>query len=425
MRARHFPALPVTVVLLPLSLLAAAARLRCEEPRGAAALAEGILEQIEGREGERFWASVDRLEALGKEALPALRAALKSARERGRLACATVLLEAEDAEAHGEALDVLQGLAKGAAAKEVRSAALEVYGENGDPDEVLKVLEGLLDETIDPAVLIPLCRTLWDVDKVARARDKLVDLLASKDLEVKREAALALAEIGYAEGEVREVLRALTRSPTPAGRRAEALERIVKLERQLDRSLEKGETLPEGTDPAKLVKIKEQRIRELEDRLERAAKGGAAAERTPADQLFEEIILQVQKNYVDESKTDRKRLLLSAIRGMVRGLDEFSQYMDSDDTKSFRESISGEYPGIGAQVNKLPGGPLEIVKAVYGGPAYKAGILSGDRVLEVDDVRTEDQEIDAIVPKLRGPAGSKVTLRVHRRGWSEPRTFTI
>ncbi len=162
-------------------------------------IVESVCSQIEDREGTRFWALVQKLEGLGKDAVPALRSKLSKAGEKGRLACSKAILFLGDVEARGEAVSVLEELAQKATSKEIRVAAMETLGENGDPDQVLPVLEKIFDGTTDPAIVIPLARTLWEVDRVARARDKLIDLLGSQDLEVKQEAALALAEIDYFE----------------------------------------------------------------------------------------------------------------------------------------------------------------------------------------------------------------------------------
>ncbi len=396
-------------------------------PQDLGALVNGLTSQLDSREGAKYWALAGKLEGLGKDAVPALRSKLKGTSEKVRLACAKAILLLGDVEARGEAVDSLEDLAQSEAPKELRVAALEILGENGDPDAVLPVLEKVFDGATDPVVVIPLARVLWDVDRVARARDRLVSLLGSQDPEVKQQAALTLAEMDYFEGDVRDILRTLKREPTPEGRRAAALDRIQKLSRQLDRSLEKGEVVLEGTDTSKLLKLKEDRLRELEDRLERSGRSTQTlGPRSPMDGVLEEIILRIQNSYVDEAKTDRGKLILNAIRGMVRGLDDFSSFMDTEDTKSFSQSIKGEYPGIGATVNKpQDGGPLEILRPIYGGPAYKAGIHSGDRILEVDGIRTDEVEIDDATGKLRGPAGSRVALKVLRRGWTEPKIFEI
>ncbi|HVR74502.1 MAG TPA: S41 family peptidase [Planctomycetota bacterium] len=385
-----------------------------------------ILGQLENLEGSKLWIMASRLEALGEGAVPALRVRLLREGEKGRLACARALLALGESEARAEATTTLEELARSGSSRATRVAAIEILAESGDPDDALKVLEEVLDRTVDPLIAIPLCRALWEIDHVANAREKLIAFLGSRDLEVKQEAALALAEIDYFDGDVREVLRVLKRSPTPEGRRAADLETVFKLSRQLDRSLEKGEALLEGTDPAELLKIKEARIRDLEEKLRRTGGGGRiSGPKHPIDGVLEEVILRIQENYVDEAKTDRKRLILSAIEGMLRALDDFSSFLGVEETRSFRQAFAGEYPGIGAAVNKMPDGPLEIAKPFYGGPAHKAGILSGDKVLEVEGVRTDDLQLEDIIPKLKGEPGSKVSLKVYRRGWSDPKVIEI
>ena len=117
-----------------------------------ASLVNSVVRQLEGREGPRFWTSVSRLEALGTEAIPALRAGLEKAGERGRLACAKALLALEE-QASSESLDAFEGseavqkslealeqLTKTAKAKEVRVAAMDLLGNYGDPEEVLPYL---------------------------------------------------------------------------------------------------------------------------------------------------------------------------------------------------------------------------------------------------------------------------------------------
>lgn len=420
------PSFLLSRLILACALVAPTLPLAAEDETPAE-LVEKICAQLEQREGTRYWSLVTRLEGLGKDAVPALLAKLKQSSEKIELACAKAVLALGDVEARGQAIEALEALAQSQAEKPTRIAAMEILGENGDPDQVLPVLEKIFGAATDPEIVIPLGRVLWDIDRVAEARDRLVSFLGSQSAEVKQSAALALAEMDYFEGEVREVLRTLKREPTPDGRRAAALDRIHKLSRQLDRGLEKGELLDPGADPAKLLKLKADRIRELEDRLERGQKSALAlAPRSAMDGVLEEIVLQVQKSYVDEAKTSRDKLILNAIRGLVRGLDEFSSFMDADDTQSFGESLAGEYTGIGAQLNKPGEGlPLEIVRPIYGGPSYKAGILTGDRILEVDGTRTDDVALDEVIGKIKGLAGTTVALKVMRRGWTEPRVFSI
>ncbi|MEM7233154.1 MAG: S41 family peptidase, partial [Planctomycetota bacterium] len=213
----------------------------------------------------------------------------------------------------------------------------------------------------------------------------------------------------------------------PRGRRAALLDQVMRLSRQLDRKLEKSEVLLEGTDPAKLVKIKETRIRELEAKVEELAKrrGGSTRTRHPVDDLFDEIMTLVESNYVDEGKTDRERLLLAAIDGMLRSLDEHTIFMDAKESKEFERSLDGNYPGIGAQVGKKKGEPLRILRPIYGGPAHRQGLRSGDEILAIDGHVTSELTMNDIMTDLKGPPRSRVKLKVRRRAWKQPRDVEI
>lgn len=175
----------------------------------------------------------------------------------------------------------------------------------------------------------------------------------------------------------------------------------------------------------KLLEKKEERISGLEARLEKMELGGPGGTQARGDKLLEEIIAKVQKLYVDKDKTTRERLVRAAVKGMVRSLDDHSVFMEAEDSKSFQEDIKGRYAGIGTQITKVPGGPLEVLRPIYGGPAYKAGILSGDLIIEVEGQRSAKLEMNAVKDLLRGPSGTEVKLKVLRRGWSEAREFTF
>jgi carboxyl-terminal processing protease len=388
---------------------------------------------LEKRDGDAFWLCVQRLESLGPAAASALREGLAAGSEKVRLGCAKALLQVGDISGRNAAIETLAQLSKKAAALEVKTHAAEIYGLNADPDQALGVLGELLEGSSDPRLVITLARTLWEIDHVAAARDRLVGLVASQDPAVRNEAALTLAEIGYFEGQVQDVLRSLAKEPTERGRRALALQRVVKLTRQLEHGLKKGSVTIEGVDPQKLVEVKEKRIRELEERLGRAegspappaASSKPEPARSPADRVLEEVLEKIQAHYVDSAQVDRDRLVREAIKGMVAALDDFSVFMEPEASKEFTQAIKGEYPGIGAQVSKPDAGALEVVRPIYGGPAHRAGLRSGDRLVAIGGVETRDQKLEELVDLLKGPSGTPIQLKVLRRGWNEPRDFAV
>ena len=262
-----------------------------EDAGDAAARVGRLATLLQDREGDRFWSLVSRIEEIGEAAVPALKKQLSAENEKTRLGCAKALLGLGDTAARREALVVLGNLAAKSGGKEVRIDAIRIYGLVADPDEILDRLSGQLETEADPAILIALASCLWDVDNLPAARDKLLSLLGSRNTGVSQEAALALAEAGnFGDGRIKTALRKLRKEPTPRGRRAELLYRLMKLETQLDQGLFKGTTVPAGTDMKKLLAKKEERISELEARLKKMENtGGLAGGGTQArgDRLLE------------------------------------------------------------------------------------------------------------------------------------------
>ncbi|MDE0958417.1 MAG: S41 family peptidase, partial [Planctomycetota bacterium] len=129
---------------------------------------------------------------------------------------------------------------------------------------------------------------------------------------------------------------------------------------------------------------------------------------------------------VEPDMVDDEKLLIEAAKGMVGSLDPFSSFMDVTDTKEFYEGITGEYAGIGAQVQMDPNTEtLKIIRPIYKGPAYRSGMISEDLVIEVDGISTKGKPLDEIVKGLKGKPGTSVVLKVFRRGWREARDFEI
>src|SRR5210317_956062 len=127
--------------------------------------------------------------------------------------------------------------------------------------------------------------------------------------------------------------------------------------------------------------------------------------------LFAEVLERVKRDYVEP--IDDAELLESAIRGMVSDLDAHSQYLDASEYRDIRISTTGSYTGIGVEVDEV-GGNVMIVTPIAGSPAARAGLRSGDQVIAVDGVSVEAAHLQDTIARLRGHAGSKLTLTVLR-----------
>ena len=128
--------------------------------------------------------------------------------------------------------------------------------------------------------------------------------------------------------------------------------------------------------------------------------------------------------YVDS--VNENQLVEDAIRGMLKGLDPHSSYSTPDEAKEMRESLEGDFEGIGVQFNIL-NDTLVVIQPTLNGPSEKVGILPGDRIVTVDDVviaGVKKPRLD-IVKMLRGKKGSKVRLGIVRPGARGILKFTV
>ena len=128
--------------------------------------------------------------------------------------------------------------------------------------------------------------------------------------------------------------------------------------------------------------------------------------------------------YVDE--TDADKLVESAIMGMLEELDPHSTYSNAEEVKKMNEPLQGNFDGIGIQFN-MAEDTLFVIQPVSGGPSEKVGIRAGDRIIMVNDTLIAGVKMttDDITRRLKGPKGTKVDVKVVRRGVDEPLSFTI
>ena len=122
---------------------------------------------------------------------------------------------------------------------------------------------------------------------------------------------------------------------------------------------------------------------------------------------------QVQRNYV--KGISRRELVEAAIEGILRKLDPYSAYIGPDQLEQFRRSVENEFGGIGVRIG-MDDGRLKVISPLVGTPAYRAGVLSGDRIIQIDGRGTAGISLDEAVRRLKGKVGSTVTLTVIHPG---------
>ncbi len=143
-----------------------------------------------------------------------------------------------------------------------------------------------------------------------------------------------------------------------------------------------------------------------------AGAGTAAAPGDPADfTLLQDVARQVQRSYVEPVTGDE--LTKDALKGMLTRLDPHSDYMDQDQYQQMTAITRGQFGGIGIELT-LEGKVPEVIAPIDGTPAANAGIEPGDRIVKIDGQPTTGMDVEAIVKRLRGAAGSRVTLEIAR-----------
>lgn len=141
-------------------------------------------------------------------------------------------------------------------------------------------------------------------------------------------------------------------------------------------------------------------------------------------QLFWTAWNLVQKHFYGELP-DMQEVTYGAIQGMLDTLDDdYTAFIKPDVADILDEDASGEFEGIGAFVDVDESGKLWIVDTFDDGPAEKAGLQAGDRVVAVDGESIVGDTLYHAIGKIRGPAGSEVTLLIEREG-DEPFTVAI
>lgn len=150
----------------------------------------------------------------------------------------------------------------------------------------------------------------------------------------------------------------------------------------------------------------------------------------PQDEMMElygtfvDAVELVEANYV--RPVSRRELLESALKEMLNNLDPHSTYISATDWKQFKKQMEGSFSGIGIQVGMdLDAKRLKVIAPVVGSPAYQAGVLAGDLIMEIDGKTTEGLIPDKAVEVLQGRPGTQVSLKVLHQGQEKAETLTI
>ncbi len=134
--------------------------------------------------------------------------------------------------------------------------------------------------------------------------------------------------------------------------------------------------------------------------------------------LLDEVLRLVAERYVEE--TEPAELYRMAIDGLLTELgDPYTDFLDRDEWKDLQLSTTGNYGGLGIRIDEQDGW-ITVVAVLPNTPAEKRGLITGDRIVEVDGESAEGWSTNDAVQVLRGPKGSAVQLLVMRPGVDRP-----
>ena len=139
--------------------------------------------------------------------------------------------------------------------------------------------------------------------------------------------------------------------------------------------------------------------------------------------LFDDVLAHVADYYVDS--LDERQLYQMAIEGMLDQLhDPYSVFLKPEDFRQLSEATTGNYSGLGIQID-VRDGWITVVAPLPDTPAERAGVQTGDRIVQLDGRSTEGWKQDQAVKELRGPAGTAAELLIRRTGVDKPITYKL
>ncbi|MBS1261979.1 MAG: Carboxy-terminal processing protease CtpB [Calditrichaeota bacterium] len=140
--------------------------------------------------------------------------------------------------------------------------------------------------------------------------------------------------------------------------------------------------------------------------------------------LFGEIYRQVNMRYVDQ--VNPEAFMKAGIRGMLSTLDPYTDYIERESSDDLRILSEGEYGGVGLKIGtRGTDRVLTVISPIEGTPAWRLGLRAGDQILYIEDEPTDGFTTSDAAEKLRGPAGTKVRVKVKRYGVDELLEYTI
>jgi carboxyl-terminal processing protease len=133
----------------------------------------------------------------------------------------------------------------------------------------------------------------------------------------------------------------------------------------------------------------------------------------PSLELFSFVLEKVRKDYVDGRNLTYQQLVYGALKGMINTLDPHSEFMEPMEYDELQKDTQGAFGGLGIMI-ELKDNYVTVLAPMEDTPGFKAGILSGDRIIKIDGKSAEKLGLPDAVQHLRGEPGTSVTITLMR-----------
>lgn len=141
-------------------------------------------------------------------------------------------------------------------------------------------------------------------------------------------------------------------------------------------------------------------------------------------EMFMRVLERVRQDYVEGDKVTYQELIYAAMKGMISQLDPHSEFMEPVKYTEQKTEIEGHFGGLGIVIG-LRDNVLTVISPMEDTPAYRAGILAGDKIVKIEGKSTEKMTVSDAMLKLRGEPGTEVALGVLRSGTGQVLEFKV
>jgi carboxyl-terminal processing protease len=140
--------------------------------------------------------------------------------------------------------------------------------------------------------------------------------------------------------------------------------------------------------------------------------------------LFVRVLEKVRQEYVDGDKVSYQDLIYGALKGMLNTLDPHSEFMEPAKYEELRNETEGGYGGVGLVIG-LKENTLTVIAPMEDSPAFKAGILAGDKIIRIEGKSTERLGPTEAAKRLKGEPGTPITITISRSSLPQPKEVTL